>query len=187
MYQGSTLVNVPTIITISRIVIIIPFILIAPGNPFLGAIIFSIAAITDYLDGHIARKTGQVTKFGILLDPIADKLLVISALILFVDMGMIPSWIAIVIIAREFIVTGLRVVALSKDIVIPAEMGGKIKVTAQIASIIVLFMNETLLGFVLAIKEFIDLYAVGITLLWIALVLGIISGVQYFILFWKRI
>ena len=160
-------------------VIIIPFILIAPEYPFLGAIIFSIAAITDYLDGHIARKTGQVTKLGILLDPIADKLLVISALILFVDMEMIPAWIAIIIIAREFVVTGLRVVALSKDMVIPAEMGGKIKVTAQIASILVLLADKTFVS--------LDLYAIGITLLWIAMVLGILSGIQYFSLFWKRL
>ena len=173
------MINIPIIITLSRMLIIIPFILIAPGNPLLGVVIFSIAAITDYLDGYIARKTKQVTKLGILLDPIADKLLVISALILFVDMELIPAWIAIIIIAREFIVTGLRVVALSKDIVIPAEMGGKIKVTAQISSIIVLFVDRTFVS--------IDLYSTGIVLLWIAMVLGILSGIQYFVLFWKRI
>jgi len=173
------LVNLPIIITFSRMLIIIPFILIAPENPFLGAIIFSIAAITDYLDGYIARRTKQVTKLGILLDPIADKLLVISALILFVDMELIPAWIAIVIIAREFFVTGLRFVALSMDIVIPAEMGGKIKVTAQIASIIVLLVDRTFINM--------DLYSIGILLLWIAMVLGILSGIQYFILFWKRV
>lgn len=173
------MVNIPTIITFSRILIILPFILVAPGNPFLGAVLFAIASLTDLLDGYIARKTKQVTKLGILLDPIADKLLVISALVLFVDMEVIPAWIAIVIIVREFIVTGLRIVALSKDIVIPAEMGGKIKVTAQISSILVLFFDRTLVS--------IDLYAAGITLLWIAMVLGVISGIQYFILFWKRI
>lgn len=159
--------------------IIIPFILIAPGNPLLGGILFSIAAITDYFDGYLARKNKQVTKLGILLDPIADKLLVISALIIFVDMELIPAWIAIVIIAREFVVTGLRVVALTKEIVIPAEMGGKIKVTAQIASILVLLADKAFISM--------DLYAIGIVLLWIAMVLGIVSGVQYFILFWKRI
>ena len=159
--------------------IIIPFILVAPKNPFLGAVIFSIAAITDYLDGYLARKNQQVTKLGILLDPIADKLLVISALILFVDMELIPAWIAIVIIAREFIVTGLRFVALSMDMVIPAEMGGKLKVTAQISSIIVLLVNQSFVS--------IDLYMIGLVLLWIAMVLGIISGIQYFILFWKRV
>ena len=179
------MVNVPTIITFSRIVIILPFVLVAPNNPFLGALLFAIASLTDLLDGYVARKSKQVTKMGILLDPIADKLLVISALILFVDMELIPAWIAIVIIAREFIVTGLRVVALTKDIVIPAEMGGKIKVTAQITAIIVLLLDKTFL-----LKEIfkdIDLYNLGIVLLWVAMILGIISGVQYFILFWKRI
>ena len=172
------MVNIPTIITLSRMLIIIPFILIAPDHPYIGGVIFSIAALTDYFDGYVARKTKQVTKLGMLLDPVADKLLVISALIIFVDMELIPAWIAIVIIAREFVVTGLRVVALSKDIVIPAEMGGKLKVTAQIASIIVLFADRAFPSF--------DFYSIGIVLLWIAMVLGILSGIQYFVLFWKK-
>lgn len=153
--------------------------MVAEKKPLLGAVLFSIASLTDLLDGYIARKTQQVTKLGILLDPIADKLLVISALILLVDMATIPAWIAIIIIVREFTVTGLRIGALSKDIVIPAEMGGKIKMGSQIASIIVLFLDRTFID--------IDFYVLGIALLWIAMVLGIISGVQYFILFWKRI
>ncbi len=173
------MVNVPTIITFSRIVIIIPFILVASGNPLLGAVIFAAASLTDLLDGYLARRSRQVTKLGILLDPIADKLLVIAALIVLVDMAVIPAWIAIVIITREFIITGLRVVALSKDIVIPAEMGGKIKVVAQISSILALFLDHTLIE--------VDLYSTGIILLWIAMILGIISGMQYFILFWKRL
>ncbi len=173
------MINLPTIITFSRILIILPFILIAPEHPFLGAILFGIASLTDLLDGYLARKTGQVTKLGILLDPIADKLLVISALVLFVDMEVIPAWIAIVIIAREFIVTGLRFVALSKEIVIPAEKGGKLKVTAQISAIIVLFLDRTFMS--------IDLFGTGVLFLWIAMILGIYSGVQYFHLFWKRV
>jgi CDP-diacylglycerol--glycerol-3-phosphate 3-phosphatidyltransferase len=153
--------------------------MVAPAHPFLGCILFSIAAITDFLDGYLARKTGQVTKFGILLDPIADKLLVISALIIFVDMETIPAWIAIIIIVREFVVTGLRIGALSKDMVIPAEKGGKIKTTCQIASIIILFLDRTLIS--------IDLYAIGLTLLWLAMILGIVSGIQYFVIFRKRL
>jgi CDP-diacylglycerol--glycerol-3-phosphate 3-phosphatidyltransferase len=177
-------VNVPTIITFSRILIIIPFIWVASRNPLFGAILFSIAAITDFLDGYIARRSQQVTKTGILLDPIADKLLVISAIIVLVDMELVAAWIAIVIIAREFIVTGLRVVALSKDILIPAEMGGKIKVVAQIASVLVLLLDKDSI-----FKSFIDidLYGMGITLLWIAMILSVISGIQYFILFWKKL
>ncbi len=173
------MLNLPTIITFSRILIIFPFILIASENPFLGAVLFAFASLTDLLDGYLARKSKQITKLGILLDPIADKLLVISALIVLVDMALIPAWIAIVIIAREFIITGLRVVALSKDIVIPAEMGGKIKVTAQISSILALLIDKTFISM--------DLYSLGITLMWIAMILGVISGIQYFVLFWKRI
>ncbi len=172
--------NVPTAITFSRILLIPLFVLVAEKNPFTGAAIFAIASVTDLLDGYIARRSKQVTKFGIILDPIADKLLVISALIIFVDMGLVPAWIAIVIIAREFIVTGLRIVALSKDIVIPAEAGGKIKMTAQITSILVLLVDKA---------HFInmDLYNIGIAFLWGAMIIGIFSGVRYFILFGKRL
>jgi CDP-diacylglycerol--glycerol-3-phosphate 3-phosphatidyltransferase len=173
------LLNIPTVITVSRIFLILPFILVAPEHPFLGAVLFSIAALSDLLDGYLARKSKQITKLGILLDPIADKLLVISALIILVDMELIQAWIAIIIIAREFIVTGLRIVALTLDMVIPAEMGGKMKMTAQISSILVLLLDKTFV--------FADLYSLGIFLLWTAMVLGFISGVQYFILFWKRL
>jgi CDP-diacylglycerol--glycerol-3-phosphate 3-phosphatidyltransferase len=175
------LLNLPTVITFSRILIILPFVLVASESPFWGAFLFALASLTDLLDGYLARRSKQVTKLGILLDPIADKLLVIAALIVLVDLELIPAWIAIVIIAREFIITGLRVVALSKDIVIPAEMGGKIKVTAQVSAILVLLLDKTFL-----FTDF-DLYSIGILLLWIAMILGVISGVQYFVLFWKRI
>jgi len=181
------LINIPTVITFSRILIIIPFVLVASGNPLLGAVLFAIASLTDFLDGYLARKSQQVTKMGILLDPIADKLLVISALIVLVDMAVVPSWIAIVIIAREFIITGLRIVALSKDIVIPAEMGGKIKVVAQIASILILLLDKTLIQVVNELKKYVDLYSLGYTMIWIAMILGVVSGVQYFILFRKRL
>ncbi len=191
------MLNLPTILTFSRIIIILPFILVTPGNPFLGAIIFAIAAITDLLDGYFARKNKQVTKFGILLDPIADKLLVIAALILLVDIEIIPAWIAILIIIREFVVTGMRIVALTRDIVIPAEMGGKLKVTFQITAILVLLFNETflvkdVLSSIVAVflgrSSFaLDLSGIGITCLWLSMILGIISGIQYFIMFRRRI
>ncbi len=171
--------NLPTIITLSRIVVIPFFVLIAPDRPFLGALIFGIASITDFLDGYIARKRGQITKFGIILDPIADKFLVISALILLVDMARLSVWIAIIIIVREFLVTGLRAVALSKDIVIPAEMGGKLKTFSQIAAILCLIIGMNIFG--------VDLYDLGIVFIWIALVLSIVSGVQYTVSFWKKV
>jgi len=172
--------TIPTVLTLSRIVLIPFFIIVTPRHPFLGAVIFGIASVTDFLDGYLARKKGQITKFGIILDPIADKFLVISALILLVDMNVLSAWIAIVIIVREFLVTGLRVVALSKDIVIPAEMGGKLKTFFQITAILFLiFSKESIFG--------VDLYDLGIVIIVIALVLSIISGVRYTISFWKRI
>ncbi len=171
--------NLPTVLTFSRIVSIPFFILLTPKHPFLGASIFSLASLTDFLDGYIARKTGQITKFGMILDPIADKFLVISALILLVDMGSLSAFVAIVIIVREFLVTGLRVVALSKRIVIPAETGGKLKTTAQIFAILLLILKDGLPG--------INLYAPGVVLIWIALVLAVFSGVKYTVSFWKAV
>ena len=177
------MVNLPTIITFSRILLIPFFILVAATKPLLGTLIFAFASATDLLDGYIARRSKQVTKLGVLLDPLADKLLVIAALIVLVDMGIVHAWMAIVIITREFLVTGLRFVALSKDIVIPAEVGGKIKMVTQISAILTLFINysnyyHSYVG--------VDLYGIGMTLLWISMLIGVISGVQYFILFWRR-
>jgi CDP-diacylglycerol---glycerol-3-phosphate 3-phosphatidyltransferase len=172
-------INLPTILTFSRIILIPFFVWVTPTNHLLGATIFLVAALTDIFDGYLARKTGQITKFGIILDPIADKILVISALILLVDMVRISAWIAIVIIIREFVVTGIRVVALSKDIVIPAETGGKIKTGAQMTSIILLLLPGGLGP--------IDFYDIGLVLLYVALVLAVVSGVKYGIAFWRRL
>ncbi|MEK6673788.1 MAG: CDP-diacylglycerol--glycerol-3-phosphate 3-phosphatidyltransferase [Nitrospirota bacterium] len=171
--------NLPTILTLSRIVLIPFFVIITPYSPILGVVIFGIASLTDFLDGYLARKKGQITKFGIILDPIADKFLVISALILLVDMGRLSLWVAIIIIAREFLITGLRVVALSKDIVIPAEVGGKLKTVFQITAILCLIVDMSFLG--------IDLYDIGTLLIWVAVVLSIVSGFKYTVSFWKRI
>jgi CDP-diacylglycerol--glycerol-3-phosphate 3-phosphatidyltransferase len=173
------LVNLPTVITFARILLIPLFIFVVYSKPLLGAFIFIIASVTDILDGYIARKSQQVTKFGVLLDPIADKLLIITALIVLVDMTPIAAWIAIVIITREFAVTGLRIVALSKDIIIPAEMGGKIKMIAQFSSILFLLIDRSHIGM--------DLYGIGITLLWVSMFIGVASGLQYFVLFRRRL
>lgn len=170
--------NVPTILTFSRIILIPFFILITPTSPILGVTIFLIASLTDFLDGYLARRSGQITKFGIILDPIADKFLVISALILLVDMVRISAWIAIVIIVREFMVTAIRVVALSMDIVIPAEAGGKWKTATQMTSIVLLLLPYSL--------GFIDLYDIGLVLMYIAVVLAVVTGVNYTISFWRH-
>jgi CDP-diacylglycerol---glycerol-3-phosphate 3-phosphatidyltransferase len=175
-------VNLPTVLTLSRIVVIPFFVLSVYQHPILGALIFSIASLTDFLDGYLARRSGQITKFGIIMDPLADKFLVISALIVLVDMTRLSAFIAILLIVREFLVTGLRVVALSKDIVIPAEMGGKLKTTAQITSILCLILVGSIFD-----NLPVDLYDIGIVFVWIALVLSITSGVQYTVSFWKKI
>jgi CDP-diacylglycerol--glycerol-3-phosphate 3-phosphatidyltransferase len=171
--------NVPTILTFSRIVLIPFFVLITPRSPFLGIAIFLIASLTDFLDGYLARRSGQITKFGILLDPIADKFLVISALILLVDMVKLPAWVAIVVIVREFVVTTLRVVALSKSIVMPAEAAGKLKTAAQMTSIILLLMPG-------GIGD-LDFYDVGLVLMYVSVVLAVVSGVRYTVSFWRQI
>ncbi len=174
--------NLPTALTLSRIVLIPVFVVVVYQHPIWGALVFSIASLTDFLDGYFARRSGQVTKFGIILDPLADKFLVISALIVLVDMARLSAWMAIIIIVREFLITGLRVVALSKDIIIPAETGGKLKTGAQITAILCLIM----MGSIFDILP-VDLYDIGITFVWIALMLSVISGIQYTVSFWKRI
>lgn len=171
--------NLPTLLTLSRIVLIPVFVFSVYLHPIFGALVFSIASLTDFLDGYFARRSGDITKFGIILDPIADKFLVISALIVLVDMERLDAWIAIIIIVREFLVTGLRVVALSKDIVIPAELGGKIKTGVQIAAVLCLVLHRSLFD--------INLYDIGYWLILLAMVLSIVSGVKYTISFGKRI
>ena len=173
--------NVPTVLTLSRIVLIPFFVLTVENHPLLGAAVFGIASLTDFLDGHMARRSGQITKFGIIMDPLADKLLIISALIVLVDIERLAVEIAIILIVRDFMITGLRVVALSKDIVIAAEMGGKLKTAAQITGVLCLILVGT------PIDRFpFDLYDVGLVSLWIAVVLAVVSGVQYSIAFWKK-
>jgi CDP-diacylglycerol--glycerol-3-phosphate 3-phosphatidyltransferase len=184
--KGTIKLNLPTILTLSRIVLIPVFLYVTPISNLLGLLVFCIAAVTDTLDGYLARRSGDITKFGIIMDPIADKILVIAALILLVDMDKVSIWAAAIIIAREFIVTGLRVVALSKDIVIAAELGGKLKTTTQMAAIIALIIVldpryrwDIIGGF--------DLFDLGTVLLWISIVLSVVSGVQYMVIFWRKI
>jgi len=176
-------INAPTLLTLSRVFLIPFFLYVAPDDPVLGASIFVIASLTDFLDGYIARRMNSITKFGIILDPIADKFLVISALVLLVDLGRLSVWIAAVLIIRDFLVTALRVVALSKGIIIPAEMGGKLKTTSQFIGIVALVLMPALGGEMLGI----DLYDLGLAFIWLALVLSVTSGLRYTVSFWKKI
>jgi len=171
--------NLPTTLTIIRILIIPIFIIETPTNPQLGAFLFFIASVTDFLDGYLARKFKQITKLGIILDPIADKLLVISALIILVDIARVPAWIATVIVLREFIITTMRFYALSRGVVIPAETAGKAKTVLQMISILLLLIAEEIYG--------IDLYDAGLVLIYIATVVAVFSGIQYIFHFWRNI
>ena len=140
--------NLPNKLTLLRIVLIIPFIafLLLSGNgsmffKLLAFAVFMTASITDFLDGYIARKYNLVSDFGKLMDPLADKLLVTSALICFVELNMIPAWIVIIIVSRDFIISGVRLVGASAGKVIAASWWGKIKTVMQMLMIIVLLMN----------------------------------------------
>ena len=113
---------------------------------YISLAIFAIASLTDYVDGYIARHYNQVTDFGKFVDPLADKLLVTAALIIFVGQGKMASWMVFVILAREFIITSLRNVAAAKGQVMAAAWSGKVKTCIQIAAIIVIFLDSSLLG-----------------------------------------
>jgi CDP-diacylglycerol--glycerol-3-phosphate 3-phosphatidyltransferase len=174
--------NLPTTLTLSRIILIPFFVLSVEHHPVLGALVFGIASLTDFLDGYLARRSGQITKFGIIMDPLADKFLIISALIVLVDLERLSVEVAIILIVREFLVTALRVVALSKDIVIAAEAGGKLKTAAQITGILCLILTGTFFDILP-----IDLYDIGRAFIGIAVLLAVASGVQYTIAFWRRV
>jgi CDP-diacylglycerol--glycerol-3-phosphate 3-phosphatidyltransferase len=138
--------------------------------------IFLIAALTDLLDGYIARFLGQITTLGKLLDPLADKLLISAALISLVEIGRAPAWMVVVIVGRELAVTGLRGIAGAESIVIPAERLGKYKTVSQILSICALILGPQNMG-----------PQVGAVSLWIATILTIWSGVDYYVKFWNRL
>ncbi len=166
--------NLPTILTLSRVLVIPVFLYVAPDYPVAGASVFAFASMTDWFDGYLARKTGDITKFGIIMDPIADKFLVISALILMVYMEELAVWVASALILREFLVTALRVVALSKGMVMPAEMGGKLKAVFQFIAVTCLVLDGRSYG---------SFHDIGTCLIYLALALSVFSGVKYTISF----
>src|SRR5919199_3862915 len=132
--------NVPNLLTLLRI-LLVPVLVVAllaatPHGSAVAAAVFALAAITDGLDGYIARSRRAVTTFGKVMDPIADKLLIAAALITLVSLDRVPAWIAMVIIAREFAVSGLRVAAAAQGVVIPASPLGKVKTITQVAAIL---------------------------------------------------
>lgn len=185
--RGWFLQNLPNLITVLRIALI-PFFLAvfitpSPVRSLWAAIIFIIASATDLLDGYVARKMEQVTRLGKLLDPIADKLLVISALILLVQFQRVHAILAILIIGRETAITGVRVIAANQGIIIQAERMGKFKTFLQVMAIILLILDP---AFFTALGG-IDYHPWARIILWISLVLGLVSAGQYFYRFTQEI
>lgn len=168
--------NLPNKLTMGRIFAIPVFIVVyLMDYRYAAAVIFILAALTDMLDGKIARKHNLVTNFGKLMDPLADKLLVMSALICLAQTGDVEGWMVIVILGREFIITGMRQVAAAQGIVIAAGTTGKIKTITQMIAIPLLIMENwpfSLLGFNLTMDTI---------FLWIALAMTVISGTEYIV------
>lgn len=169
--------NLPNSLTIFRILLIPVYLIVFTSSSWnsslLPAVIFSIAALTDLLDGYLARRNDQVTNLGRLLDPIADKLLVLAGLILLVQFDRVEAWLAIAIMAREIAVSGLRSIAAAEGMIISADTLGKYKAFLQVVGIICLTLPSS---YFLA---YLDIHSVGTFILYFALVLGIYSGIQY--------
>ena len=169
--------NLPNRLTLFRVILIpfFVFFVLAPyftgyGN-YIAVAVFIVASITDFLDGHIARKRNLVTNFGKFMDPLADKLLVCSALICLIELDRLPAWIVIIIIAREFIISGFRLIASDNGVVIAASYWGKFKTTFQMLMVIVLILDIPHPVF----------YWLGVILTYVSLALTVISLIDYIV------
>lgn len=166
--------NLPNKLTMFRVVLIPVFIVVLmsgliaePASRYIAVVIFCVASFTDYLDGHIARKYNLVTNFGKFMDPLADKLLVSAAMICMIELGMLPAWVVIIIISREFIITGLRLIAAEGGLVIAASWWGKIKTVTQMAMIILMLLGVN--------------KVIGTILVVLATIFTVVSGVDYIV------
>lgn len=185
------IVNLPNLLTLFRIALIPPVcVLIFFGDPvsvLIAVILFWVASVTDWVDGYIARRQNLVSMTGKFLDPLADKLLVMSSLVMMLPMGRIPSWLVIVIIGRELTISGLRSIAATEGMVISAGEGGKYKTTFQMMGIMLLlihFSYDVNYGFITLRLNF---HWLGLGLLLISAVFSITSAVEYFRQFLKAI
>lgn len=174
--------NLPNSLTLGRIVLVpllvvvlltnieVPFIFGVPRE-ILAALIFTVASISDWLDGYLARRRRQVTTLGQLLDPVADKLLITAALVSLVQMELAPAWMVAVVIGRELLVTGLRSLAQTRGVTMPASPLGKLKMGAQVTTVLLLLVGQAASPFLLA---------AGRISLWVMITLALVSAVDYY-------
>jgi CDP-diacylglycerol--glycerol-3-phosphate 3-phosphatidyltransferase len=167
--------NLPNLLTLSRI-LLVPLLVVVlltevEGKELIGLVLFLIAALTDFLDGYLARRRRQITNLGKLLDPAADKILTSAAFISLVGLGLAPAWMVVVVVAREFAVSTLRSIAASQNMVVAAALSGKIKTATQIVAISLLIAGHELGA----------LQALAPIALWVALIATVYSGIEYFV------
>ncbi len=192
-------VNLPNYITLTRIAAIplLIWILCTPRfsneqtgeREILASAVFILASITDGIDGYLARKRGQITTMGMLLDPLADKLLIAAAFITLVQVNpaLVPAWMAVVIIGREFLVSGLRTIAASEGFTIQASELGKFKMLVQIISVVAVILARRWPEWPLFGTYFFPVYWIAWAAIWFMVLLSLVSALDYFIAFWARI
>jgi CDP-diacylglycerol---glycerol-3-phosphate 3-phosphatidyltransferase len=177
------LLNAPNLLTLGRIALIPLFLYLLAyenrRNSFIAAAIYAVCALTDWIDGWLARISNKVTTLGKFLDPLADKVIVISALAMLVRLGRVPVWVVVVIITREFLISGVRTIAAAEGLEISASQGGKWKTSLQLCGIICLMLHYHYAidyGFRTLLTDF---HAVGSMLLYLSLVPSIASAIDY--------
>lgn len=191
--KSGSIWNIPNILTLMRIAAIpVMALLLMSGERatcFWAAALFSAASFTDWLDGYLARRMGIVTVFGKFLDPIADKLIVMAALIMIIPFGWVPAWMVLVILSREIIITGLRGIASSEGIVIAASDLGKFKTIFQLVAIIALLLHYDYRWFFSVDHPLlmVNMHNVGMFYLWIAFIITVWSGGDYLFRFIRLI
>ena len=177
------ILNAPNLMTLGRMALIPLFLYLLyyenRRNSFLAAAVYAVCAISDWLDGWLARVSNKVTALGKFLDPLADKVIVLSALVMLVRLGRVAVWVVVVIVAREFLISGLRTIAASEGLVISASQGGKWKTSLQLTGIICLMLHYRYAIDYLAGTLMTDFQSVGSVLIYASLVPGIVSAVEY--------
>jgi len=186
-------VNLPNSLTLLRIFLVPLLIAVLfstrlPNKEIIGTAIFLAAAITDLLDGYIARRRRQITTLGILLDPIADKLLIAAAFISLVqlDPALVPAWMVVIIIGREFAVSGLRSIAATQGFAIAANEWGKAKMVSQVVAVCIIIVAHRY-GYLHLLGLGVDVRLLGTIALWIVVIVALLSASTYFLRFWRQI